>query len=182
MDTFRGRFPSREKGIALLAVAAFPIYTWSIFRYLYKVPGWIKMTLDLWDVGSILAYVLVTNLIETIMLFLLLLLLHVTLHVPIVVEEFVSKGSTFVVVTGCFSVVLNYMVSSQQGMYWTALHYLLIALLYGMAAAVSWTLVHRSPRLSAVIASFADRLIVLLYLYMPLSVASILIVVARNIL
>lgn len=51
-----------------------------------------------------------------------------------------------------------------------------------MLIAVASALEHRSEVVTRYVAGFADCLIVLLHLYLPLSVVSVIVVIARNIL
>lgn len=95
MDISRRKLPSRREIAPLLAACVFPVYGWSIFIYFWEVPGWEKY-LSVWDIASILAYVLALALLESLLLFSVLVLLRVLLPPRLVGDRFVAKATMFV--------------------------------------------------------------------------------------
>jgi hypothetical protein len=145
------------------------------------VPGWEKY-LGLWDIASILAYALASALVESIIVFLVLVLLRAILPTLITGQSFVAKGSVLVLANALWTVVLHNAILSGYILAWTAARYLLCAMLYVLSIGASWTLVHRLRSLAERIEALADRLSVLLYVYVPLGVLGVLIVTFRNVL
>jgi hypothetical protein len=145
------------------------------------VPSW-KKSLGVWDIISILAYALALDFTESLLVFFGLTLLRALVPKQIVRDRFVSKGTTLVFVNALWAIVLHKLMVSRYILLWTVDRYFLCAVLYLMSVAVSWALVHRSKGLANHIEALVDRMTVFLYVYVPLGVVSLLIVVARNIL
>ena len=181
MDTFKKRLPSRQEALQLLAVCTFLVYSWSILHFFRKLPSWI-LFLSYWDVASIFAYVLAFALIESIVVFSILILCCLVLPTWILRDGFVSKGSTLLIMNAFWASVFHPILLSDHILSWSPGQYALSALLYLASMGVSWYLVHRSHPISRALNSFAERLTVFLYVYIPLGVLGILGVLARNIL
>jgi len=181
LATFRSRLPSKEQAVLLFAACVFPVYSWAILRYFRMVPSWDNY-LGLWDIVSILAYLFVFALVESLFVFSILALLRVLLPTPIVTQRFVSKASAFILVNALWAVVFDYLALSQTILLWNAPRYVLCALLYLASVGVSWILVHRLVPFAGRIEAFVDRLTVLLYIYIPLSVLSLVVVTVRSVL
>jgi hypothetical protein len=181
LATSRSRLPSKEESVQLFAACTFPVYSWSILRFLWIVPAWEKY-LRLRDIAGILAYALAWALAESVIVFLVLVLLRAVLPTLITGQSFVAKGSLLVLVNALWAIVLHNVIVVDYILIWTADRYFLCALLYVLSIGASWTLVHRWKSLAGGIEVLADRLSVLLYVYVPLGVLGVLIVTIRNVL
>ena len=179
MATSNRRLPSREEAVLLFAACVFPVYSWAILRYLRMVPSW-NNYLGLWDIASVLAYLFVFALAESLFVFAILALLRVLLPIPIVAEKFVSKASIFVLVNALWAIVFDYLTLSGTIVLWQAPKYILCATLYLASIGASWALVHRLGLFAEKVEAFVDRSTVLLYIYVPLSVLGVVVVVMRN--
>jgi hypothetical protein len=145
------------------------------------VPAW-NNYLGLWDIVSILAYAFAFALAESLFVFSILALLRVLLPTPIVAKRFVSKATILALVNALWAIVFDYVALSGTILLWKAPEYVLYATLYVASIGVSWTLVHRLAPFAGQIEAFVDRLTVLLYIYIPLSVLSVIVVTVRNVL
>ena len=107
MDIFRKRFPPAQDIVLVFAVCAFPIYGWSIFRFLEKMPGWLYHV-NMWGVIGIFAYTQVFALFESGIVLLFLLLLAAIVPKRFVRAKFVAVGSMVVIVSSFWAVLAQY--------------------------------------------------------------------------
>jgi hypothetical protein len=180
LATFRSKLPTKRESVLLFAACAFLVYNWAMVVYFWEVPGWQKY-LGAWDIVSILAYVLACALVESALVFSALILLRVVLPAKITRERFVAKGTMMLFMNALWAAMLHLMILSEQILTWSLGRYLLVALVYLLSVVFSWAFAHLSQFFAGLIEAFADRLTVFLYLYVPLSVFSILVVIGRNI-
>jgi hypothetical protein len=169
----------RRDIILVLASCAFPIYGWSFLWFFQKMPSWLQF-LGFWDNVSVFSYIQAFALLESVLVLLLLIVLGLLLPAPFYRDKFAAQGSVTVFVASCWAVVFQNLRgevrgwSLGEGLFWFALSLLTIG--------VSCVMIYRLERLERVVGAFAERLTVLLYLYVPLGLVGLIIVVARNIL
>jgi hypothetical protein len=149
--------------------------------YFWEMSGWRKY-FGAWDMVVVLAYVLASALIESFSVLSILVLLRVVLPVQVFRTRFVAKVTALVLFNALWAVLLHLMILSEQILTWTLERWLLCGFVYLLSIGFSWAFVHLSDYLARRIEAFVDRVTVFLYLYVPLSVAGILLVIARNIL
>ena len=171
------RLPKWEAILPVFAVTAFLIYGRSIYVFVFKLSSWLTF-LTVGEILSTLAYGLVLNLLES--LFLLLCFLAVAFILPgrWLRDVFVPSGTWFFLV-GILSVLLYFRQYASIGPdYLSALPlWLLISL--GLAVIMAF-LGGRIRILSSAAAWLADRLMVFLYIFVPASLVSMVIVLIRN--
>jgi hypothetical protein len=142
------------------------------------------MFLGLWDIASILAYVLAFALVESVIVaFLLACLLSLLRMVfpNFLGDEFVPISSVMVFINAFWAFVFHRILLSGYVLSWSLGRYLLSVLLYTLSIGVSVVLLHRLDAIAKGLRLFAERLVVFLYLYVPLSVIGGLVVLVRNI-
>jgi hypothetical protein len=169
----------RRDIILVFASCAFPIYSWSFLWFFQKMPSWLQF-LNLWDNVSIVAYIQAFALLESLLVLLLLIVLGFLLPAPFFRDKFAAQGSVTVFVASCWAVVFQSLRgevrawSLGESLFWFALSLLTIG--------VSCVMIYRLECLERAVGAFAERLTVLLYLYVPLSLVGLIVVAARNIL
>jgi hypothetical protein len=178
--TFFARFPSRQNLLKVYAVIIFLIYTWTFLISFYKLPGWL-FYLNAGQIVSLYAYASVFNFAESI-----LLLLIFILSAPIFAlwkggkEEFQSRSVIFLLVLLGSSMVRLWRYrgydSNAEFVNGEVAWWSLAILLSGLLAVV----VHKVRPLQNILEGIADRAVIFLFIYLPLSLFSLLIVMIRN--
>lgn len=174
----KSHLPSRDAVIPVFAVIAFLVYGWTMVVFLWKLPSWILfLTLD--EILAVFAYSMVSALLESLAALAILLLACLILPSRWLQDVFVTRGTT-AALFGLGSMMLY--------MYRFAIvgDDLLLSLPLWSLAGLLLTLLTAflSPRLRVWVhaaAWFSDRLTIFLYLFLPLSLVSLLIVIYRNI-
>jgi hypothetical protein len=170
--------PDRKNIVTVLAVAMFLVYTWSLFTSFWKLPSWLFF-LQVGEILSIYAYAFVVNFIESILLLLIVLLPAMLLPRKLWTDTFVSRGFALIlIVLGSATLHMSLYrtpdtrVNFIQGQFiWWVGTLLLAVLLTWIAGRVKW--------LRTALENMADRFVVFLYLYLPLTMLAAVIVLAR---
>ena len=173
---YSSRFPSLQENIQVYAVAATPLYAWSILWLFWQVPSWLNY-LTVGEILPIFAYALATNLFESLLILAGLNLLCFLLPQNWFHEWFVAR-SLLLVLPGLG--YLMYFASSfgKEADYpigllrWSPVVFILFFI-----ASLFLSRVFAVRNVAEVI---ADRLVIFLYLTAPLSLLSLMIVIVRN--
>lgn len=179
MATFRSRLPQTHDIMLVLACCMLLVFSWSILWFFQKMPGWLPF-LPLWEVLSIFAYTQMFALLESLFVLLLLVVLAVVLPPRFFRDSFVAQGSMLLFMTAFWIILFQSIWFNVVE--WAAGKLFLWFTLALFTLLISSFLVHRSKRLRKVLFALADRISVLLYLYVPLGVLGLAVVVARNLL
>lgn len=171
------RFPSLQDSIKVYSVIAMLIYAWSILRLFWELPSWLYY-LTVPEIVPLFAYALVTNLLESLLVLAGLNLFFFVLPGKWFHESFVARASLFV------SLVLGYLMYfaslfGKEGDYPEGL------LLWSPGVLVASFLLSlvlvKITFVKKMLEALADRLTIFLYLIIPLSGISLLMVLIRNI-
>lgn len=158
-------------------MAALPIYSWAIFLFLERFTGWLYY-LSLWEVAGIFAYTQLFALVESLAVVAGLVLLALLLPRRLLREKFVPMGMAIILLSALWAIVAQY--NDQVLRALSPVMLLVWAGIYAASILAAWLLLYRSERLRQLAYSAAERMSVLLYLYLPLSVLGLIIVLIRN--
>lgn len=157
------RFPKSQEIVSVYAVGVVVLYAWMfIFTMKDFVNTW-SLFLNVADVLSLFAYTTTGAFVESLLVIAVLLFIHFLLPQKITANRFVPYG---VILTLSFlGAIMRYYPAI-----FFVIAFLALALLSEYVQAVR-----------KIIETIADRCIIFLYVYMPLSLVSIIVVVVRNI-
>jgi hypothetical protein len=171
------KIPTLREISSLYATIAFLVYGWTSMALVWKVPSWLYF-LNLGEIAVTLAYILSSSLLESAILLLLFLFASLLFPASWLRNKFVVRGS-----------IIFYSLT-----FWVALFDLssliqlpatqdVLAFLIGfpLTAGLGLLLAERLPLLHRFVNDLSDRLTIFLYLWIPLSLAGILIIILRNI-
>ncbi len=178
LAAFKTHLPNQRNIATVYAVAMFLVYTWTLFVSFWKLPSWLFF-LKIGDIISIYSYAFLVNFIESVLLLFIVLLPGIVLPRNWWTDTFISKGFVLIlIILGSAILHLSLyrtpdtrpvFVSGQLN-WWIAT--LLIALfLTWLAGKVKW--------LRQGLENLADRFVVFLYVYLPLTGIALLIVLVR---
>lgn len=177
MTFFRRRFPPKADLIPVFSTCIFVIFTWSIVIFFYKLPGWLKF-LDAGTIVAILAYDLVFGLVESALSFALLLGLAILLPGQWLRDRFAVRATLLVLISAFWAGLLNGATSVHI---WSDRQLVLGAVLILASIVVSFVLVRRARWLNRAMRGLASRFTTFLYIYLPLSALSLILIVVRNV-
>lgn len=177
MATFKQRLVSRKEILLVLAAGAFPIYSWAIVLFFERLTGWLYY-LNIWEILSIFAYTQLFAFVESLAVVTGIVLLALVLPSRLFRETFVPTGTAIVLLTALWAMVAQFNDSTLRELPMRMLA--VWFMLYLATIVVAWFLLYRSPRLRRAVQTLAERMSVLLYLYIPLSALSLLVILWRN--
>jgi hypothetical protein len=178
LSALQARIPDKRNIVTVLAVAMFLVYTWTLFTSFWKLPSWLFF-LQVGEILSIYAYAFVVNFIESMLLLFIVLLPAIFLPRKWWTDAFIPRGFAFILIM-LGSATLHmalYRTPDARAVFingqfiWWVVTLLLAVLLTWLAGRVKW--------LRSVLENMADRFVVFLYIYLPLTLVALLIVVAR---
>lgn len=149
------------------------IYGWSIYQFLWTFPSWLKF-LTLGEIGAILAYIIVTNLIDSLLVLASLIFVSIVLPTKWLRDNFIVRGgmSVLYLLILVINVAYNAVPFDQLNNY-VVRGVIDLAFLHFVIGYV--------PPLQRFIYSLADRSTVFLYLSIPSSVLAMVVVLFLNI-
>jgi hypothetical protein len=179
LDIFRNRFASIQDIVLVFAACVVPLYSWSILVFFKKMSYWL-LFLDAWDLVGIFAYAQAFAFLECAIVLLALVFLGAILPARFLRDRFVAQSSALVFLTSGW-LIAQQLGRAQFFLFTPPRTMLLWLSLYLVSVGVSCVLIYRSKRLEKSINSFSERLTVLLYVYVPITFLSVIIVVLRNV-
>lgn len=176
-----GRFPDAQSILGVFAVIVSLIYSWTLITSFYKAPSWL-LFLTPGQILSIYAYSFSLDLVESVSILTGVLLLEFTIFFPLKSkEEFQSRSILvvfFLLASSATRLLIYQSLESSEAFVSGELIWWVLTLLLGISSAVA---ISKSKKFRGVVEALAERMIVLLYIYMPLSFLALLVVLVRNI-
>jgi hypothetical protein len=148
------------------------LYGWTIYWFSWNLPSWLAF-LPLYDIFGILAYALVTNLLESLAVLAVLILLAAVLPPSWFRDEFVVRAgftALYFLIIGMY-LLNNFIPLMQLG------RPFLITVAIFLPAQY---LLGRIRVVQTGLNTMADRSIVFLYVSVPLSVLGLIVILVRN--
>lgn len=177
----KSRLPDKGAIIPVFSTLLFFVASWAVYRALWWLPSWLDY-LNLWDVSIVLAYTLAYALLESAMLTGVFLLLALILPEHFFKEQFLSQGAAL---AGLFSLGALLVQRRIGVIFDLALVALIAAPLLILAGGLFLILAtaylfRRFPRLRIFIEGLAERMTIFAYLYIPLGLIGVGVVIVRN--
>jgi hypothetical protein len=176
------RFPNLKTIVPVFAVVAFPIYAWTIVAWLWKLPSWLYFLTPL-EIASIFSYAMMTALLECLFALSLIVLVNVVLPPQLFRDVFSVRGTWMALgLLLCFLGNGGWRVARVISGYKLPFISLTAWLLAG-AFLTFWLVFFstRSKHMTSFGAWLSERLIVFLYIQIPVSIISTVVVLVRNI-
>ena len=172
------RIPEKRSIVTVFAVAMFLVYTWTLFISFWKLPSWLFF-LRLGEIVSIYAYAFLVNFVESLLLLLLVLLPAILLPRHWWKDVFIARAFVLILVI-LGSAVLHmtlYRTPDTRDVFVNGqLNWWLGTL--GIAIVLTW-LVGKVAWLRHGLENVADRFVVFLYAYLPLTLLALFLVLGR---
>lgn len=178
LRTLQDRFPEKRNIVTVFAVAMFLVYSWTLFTSFWKLPSWLFF-LQVGEILSIYAYAFVVNLLESILLLFMVLLPSILLPRRWWTETFISRAVALILIvlgSAAFHMSLYRTPDTRavfihgQLAWWIGTALLAVILIW---------IVGRVPWIRRGLENMADRFVVFLYIYLPLSVLAVLVIFVR---
>jgi hypothetical protein len=178
MDKLISRLPERRSIIGVYATAVFMIYGWTLLASFWKFPSWM-FYLKIQDIVSVYAYSFMIDFIESVLLIFAAVFVGLVLPKRWWNEKFTIRGALWIIVAMGSLMMRLYTNRApddwEEFVYnqwnWWGVTFLLGVVLDFVFTRVSW--------LRSGLETLTDRMVVFLYIYLPLTAISFLIIFAR---
>lgn len=172
------RLPPFREIVPVYAVIVSFIYGWTLIRYFWQVPSWL-FYLQSGDLLAILSYALSVNLAESLFALAALLVGAIVLPRAWLADAFVTRGTIASAVVLAYAIWLaSEFVTRKPSDYPAGIIRLAPVVL--VSAVVAAFVAGKVGAIRNLVEGLADRATIFLYLSVPLSVASVIAVTARN--
>ena len=181
MITTTSRLPQRAELLPVYSILLFLAGSWALYRFSWYLPSWMEYL----SVGSVLviaAYTLGYVLLEGALMLGLVVLASLVFPWHVFRSQFVAQGSTLALALGAGAVLVQRRVSMIYNWeIWQIFAYI-GAVLIGCVLLIllaAW-LYRRFPRLLGLVNSFAERMTVFAFIYIPLGIIGLAVIMIRN--
>ena len=172
------RLPAFDQILAVYAVAAFMLFAWSLLWFFWNVPSWLHF-MNLGVLFATLSYAVAASFLEGLTFLGLLLVVAFLLPPAWFRDHFTARGAAVTVSLLGLIMLRDYWIVSDN--------YLLkpmstLGLAFVILTVILLFLTVKFSWMTKALSVLAERLTIFLYIFVPLSVLSILNVLLRNLL
>ena len=182
MTGLKERLPTIEAILPVYAVICLAVYSWTLYRLAYFIPGWIN-AMSITEILAVVCYGLAFDLFESLLLLVALILPAFILPGALFRERFSPQAILMVLAVTVVAIVLQDNIQVfyewQPGQFRLGLLAVCASLV--VLFFISFLLVKYVKGLANFIRSLGERAMVFLYLYMPLSGLSLILILIMNI-
>src|SRR5689334_3177095 len=168
------RFPSVASILPVYAVIAVPIFGWTITSWLWKLPSWLNY-LTPGEITAVFFYAILTATVESILICLALLVLSFLLPSRIFRDQFIVRGTWLalglagsILGNGIWRGMTRFTYAEVSLVAWSIVSLFLILLVTFLAGKFPW--------MGRIATGISDRFVIFLYILIPLSILSLLVV------
>jgi len=169
--------PSFRQITPVYAVCVIMIYTWTTLWFFWSLPSWL-FYLNLGEVIVLYAYISVINLLESLLVLCVPLGLSVVLPQKWFRDSFVSRGASLVILGLGYAMFLALQLRTSEAYPGALLKVWSIALAVGAIFLLVF-MAGKTPLVKKVIEVIAQQATILLFVYLPISLISLFIVLPR---
>ena len=171
------RFPPLAQVASVYSFIVLVIYTWTILWFFWRLPGWLYF-LSVGEILVVFAYSMMTNLFESLLILCLPLGLSLVLPRKWFSDVFTTRSIVVVFTTLAYAVYILTQFGSRDDYPNEIVRLIPVVLLFSVVLAF---LVGKVGILVKAIDFFAKQTIVFLYITIPISLVSSLVVLVRSI-
>ena len=178
----RLKLPTRNEALPVFSTILFIVFSWMFFQFFIQVPSWI-FYMDAQKLLVMFTYVVSFSLAESLILMGFVVFLDLVFPRRMFKEQFIAQGTVQVLIISIITYFIRQRIELFEKLEIVKLLTipvvaLAVILLSVLLSAMIFKRFEKAPRL---IESLADRMTIFAYLYLPLGVASLAVVVLRNI-
>jgi len=176
---FKNRLPNLQQISAVYGIVTFIVSGWTLIQFFWRFPSW-ENFFTAEDILPVLAYSMAINLLESLTIIFTLVSLSVILPHNWLKDVFVSRASIMVILGLGYTIYLSRYLTNALGYYYPAYLVKLTPVIAALIFIFAF-LLDQITLLRKRIEDIADRASIFTYIYLPLGLVSLLIVIIRNI-
>ena len=164
--------PSKATIISLYSIVAFMVYSWTLMTFFYNLPSWM-MYLTVKEIIIILSYAMSIDLFESLMVLGGLLFLYLLSPKTLLKDDFAIRGTWLAV--AYLGMLMLYFFPSPDIKQWIRSPWLWIGITF-LVAILSTVFISRLSFMRKIALLLLDRMPAFLVIFIPISIASLLII------
>src|SRR6266498_338118 len=172
------RFPHRSEIIAVFGVAVFACFSWTIIGFFNKLSSF-TLYFTLGEIATIFVYMMAFALLESLTVTASIVLLSVILPTSWLKEGFAVKGFVFLIVATGAAILFQ---KELKDHFPSTLTLLAGSVLPLLLSAFLIIIVRSIPKVQNILLNVQDRMVIMLFIYVPIGLLSLLVVMYRNLL
>jgi len=176
LDWINKRFPRRSEIIAVLSVAVFVCFSWTLYGFFDKLSSFVLYFTPA-EIGNIFAFMMAFALLESLAVTVILTLISGILPSGWLREGFALKGFVILIILAVTSILFQKTLNLEFPSTLSLVGFLLVPL--GLILALI-SLIHSKPKLKDFLINIQDRILIMLYVYIPLGLFALLVVLFKN--
>jgi hypothetical protein len=174
------RLPHINEMISVFAVISAMAYGWTLLAFLWKLPSWLKY-LTLGEILTVYSYSLLTNFAESIFCLAFILILCVILPPRFLRDVFILRGTILALsLLGTMMLVLSFYSDDNPALMGGPPAWLVILSLSILFMLLLDFLSRKLRTVAPALLWLADRLMIFLYINLPLTLFALVVVAVRN--
>jgi hypothetical protein len=171
------RMPTVQQIAAVYGVIVLVVYGWTIYWYLWKLPSWLYF-LTLTEMLVAFAYAMVVNFLESLLVLLAPLIVCLFLPSRWFRDQFVARGTILIILLLVALMQYLQIITRLQDIP-SYMGQMVLLVMAGIIFLVF--LVGRIGFLRRLVEEISSRAVIFIYIFVPLSTLSLLVVLFRNI-
>lgn len=171
------RLPEFRAILQVYAVIAVLFAGWTITAFLWKLSAWLLL-LNLSEIFTIFAYAMVANFLESLIILLILLVLCGLLPPRVLREDFVVRGTLCAI--GLIGAIMAFVGLHMQFGIQSGMRLLLGPFVVFLVTAILLRLSLHRQRVRSIASWLSDRMLVFLFILVPLFLVMSIYVISRN--
>ena len=181
LDVLKSRLPVFRELFPVFSVFIFSGFSWGLYRIFWYVPSWLKY-LSVSKIWIIAAYVATFALLESMFMTVLLVLFSLFFPARYFKDQFALQGASLAGLLSLSAYLLQRKINLVYRLELWQLAFFSFLLLTGLVLSVFlfYLLYTRVPVLARFVGGLAERITIFSYIYIPLGVFGLLVVVLRN--
>jgi hypothetical protein len=181
INSLKAKLPSRQEAFAVFSVILFIVFSWTLYRVFWWVPSWLEY-LSIWGILIIVSYVLAFALFESLAVFILVATIGLILPKKYFKDQYIVQGCSLAALLGLVAFLVQRKISLIYRLeLWQTVAYPWLILLGILALVPVISMVFkRFQGLARLALAVAERMTIFAYVYMPLGLIGLLVVVIRN--
>jgi hypothetical protein len=173
----KNRLPKIEAIAPVYSIISFIIYGWTFVLFFWKLPSWVDFLTPA-EIFGAFSYSVLTNLIESLIVISGLLLLCILLPSRFMRDSFAAFGSVITIIVLGSAMLYQYQYRAARLDFTSGIRPWLWGTVLTILLFVFLTA--KIKVIKSIILNIADRMVIFLYIIIPLSIICVLDVIARN--
>lgn len=175
--SIKSRLPTLQQALAVFGIIALMVYGWTLIWFFWKLPSW-SYFLNLGEILTVLLYSLSTNLLESLFVLCIPLVLSVLLPRRWFHDRFVSMASALMIAGLGYTMYVSLQFRAADSYPKELIRQFPFAALFILFFSF---LVGRINLLRKLFETLTENAIIFAYIFLPISLIALLIVIVRNI-